>query len=99
MPKGNGMGPMGKGPMTGRGSGYCSGSAVLDAPIDSGLLGGLGCRRGNGGMRGVGYRAKTRFATQPSTNDNDLLVNRLSFLERQLQDLKQNLVKNSTNPE
>lgn len=48
MPAGNGTGPMGKGPMTGRGAGYCSGS---NAP---GFAWGCGVGRGRGFGPGFG---------------------------------------------
>jgi hypothetical protein len=57
MPRGNGTGPAGMGPITGRGAGYCAGNTVADG--DSGAGGremgmgrrgaGLGMRRGPGG--------------------------------------------------
>lgn len=57
MPGFDGTGPMGQGPMTGRGMGYCG-------PAQGGTPGrplGLGMRRGFGGGRGRG-RGFRRFA-------------------------------------
>ncbi len=54
MPRGNGTGPMGFGPMTGRGAGYCAGFA---APGYMNQAGGRGCGFGRGGAgfgRGAG---------------------------------------------
>jgi hypothetical protein len=52
MPRGNGMGPMGQGPMTGKGMGRCAGAnAATDmAPRSPGL------GRGRGGGGGGGWR-------------------------------------------
>lgn len=61
MPGGDGTGPTGLGPMTGRGAGYCSGNS---APGYTNPLprGGMGFRRGMG--RGRGFR---RMAFAPVT--------------------------------
>jgi len=52
MPRGDGSGPMGMGPMTGRAAGYCAGYGV------PGFMNpGFGYGRGRGGMgRGMGWR-------------------------------------------
>lgn len=52
MPRGNGTGPAGLGPMTGRAAGYCAGYPV---PGYMNPIGGRGFR-GRGGGRGRGYR-------------------------------------------
>ncbi len=54
MPRGNGTGPMGMGPMTGRGAGYCAGYGVPGCmnPV-GGRGGGFGFGRGFG--RGFGF--------------------------------------------
>lgn len=49
MPGGNGTGPNGMGPMTGRGAGYCSGN---QAPGWANLVGGRGAGLGFGAGRG-----------------------------------------------
>lgn len=54
MPRGNGTGPQGMGPMTGRAAGYCAGS---NGPGFANFAGGggFGCGRGRGGAgRGLG---------------------------------------------
>lgn len=58
MPRGNGTGPLGKGPMTGRAAGTCAGNGkpAVAAPADSNDLG-LG-RGGKG--RGCGGAGKAR---------------------------------------
>lgn len=55
MPAGNGTGPMGAGPMTGRGMGYCAGN---NAPGYA--MGGGGFGRGLG--RGMGFGFRNRFS-------------------------------------
>ena len=99
MPRGDGTGPMGMGSMTGRGAGFCAGSAAPGAMNAPGMFGGFGCRRGAGGMmRGVGFQARNRFMAQPyaganapAANEQELLTNQMSFLEKQLQQVKQRL--------
>lgn len=57
MPAGDGRGPIGSGPMTGRGAGYCTGYSVpgyMNAARGGGSFGyGRGCRGGRG--PGSGY--------------------------------------------
>jgi hypothetical protein len=53
MPRGDGTGPMGMGPMTGRRAGFCGGSGVAGFMNHSAGLGVFGrCRGGRGGGRG-----------------------------------------------
>ena len=55
MPAGDGRGPIGSGPMTGRGAGYCAGYSV---PGYANSVRGGGCfgyGRGRGGGRGRGF--------------------------------------------
>lgn len=52
MPRGDRTGPAGLGPMTGRGLGYCSGSAQ---PGFASGWGGRGMGRGRGWGRGMGF--------------------------------------------
>jgi hypothetical protein len=59
MPRGNGTGPLGKGPMSGRAAGTCAGNGkpAVAAPTDNKGLGlsrggrgrGCGCGKGRGG--------------------------------------------------
>ncbi|MDD4095895.1 MAG: DUF5320 domain-containing protein [Oscillospiraceae bacterium] len=61
MPKGDKTGPDGRGPMTGRGTGYCAGFPVpgFQNPGVRGCGRGRGFERGFGkgfGVRGSGYR-------------------------------------------
>jgi hypothetical protein len=62
MPRGDKTGPMGAGPMTGRGAGYCAGYAV---PGYMNPTGGYGRRgRGRGRGWGRGFRRWGRFPYQ-----------------------------------
>jgi hypothetical protein len=69
MPAGDGTGPMGQGPMTGRGAGYCAG---YDAPgyvnPVRGCGRGLGFRRGwgRGWGRGRGYGMGPAWGPSPA---------------------------------
>ena len=58
MPRGDGTGPMGLGPMTGRGLGYCAGYRVpgFANPAGYGLGRGMAWGRGGGGGRGLALR-------------------------------------------
>ena len=58
MPRGDGTGPMGLGPMTGRGLGYCAGYSVpgFANPVGFGLGRGMAWGRGGGGGRGLAFR-------------------------------------------
>ena len=104
MPRGDGTGPMGNGPMTGRGAGFCAGVGMSGATSAIGRFGGFGCRRGGGGgMRGAGMRAQNRFMAQPfmaqpygevgvtTANEKEWLSRQMNALETQLQQVKQRL--------
>ena len=99
MPRGDGTGPMGNGPMTGRGAGFCAGVGMPGAASAFGRFGGFGCRRGvGGGMRGAGMQARNRFMAQPygevgvtTANEKDLLSRQMNALETQLRQVKQRL--------
>jgi hypothetical protein len=53
MPRGDGTGPMGMGPMTGRGAGFCAGFG-MPGFLNRGFW--LGFGRGRGGRGGFGWR-------------------------------------------
>ena len=55
MPWGNGTGPTGAGPMTGRGAGYCAGYTMPGYANKIGRFGAFGFGKGFGG-RGRGFR-------------------------------------------
>ena len=58
MPGGDGSGPMGMGPMTGRAAGFCAGYGVpgyMNAYGRGGMGRGMGMGRGRGWGRGMGW--------------------------------------------
>jgi hypothetical protein len=66
MPAGDRTGPLGMGPMTGRGAGYCAGfSAPGYASAGGGRGWGLGRAMGRGGGRGRGWRHQYYATGQP----------------------------------
>lgn len=68
MPRGDGTGPMGQGPMTGRGAGFCAGFSTPGFANSTSSLG-MGFRRGAG--RGAGRRrAKVPVGNQTSAQNN-----------------------------
>lgn len=90
MPRGDGTGRMGMGPMTGRAFGYCAGY-----PHPGYLMGGygglgLGCRRGWRMDRGYGYGF---FAPFPLQADAGVLEQRAAALEQELAELKNQIAK------
>ena len=93
MPRGNGMGPMGMGPMTGRGVGHCAG---LSAPCFAGCLGyGRGGRRRfcATGMPGyLRFDSNAGFAGYDS-DDHEMaeLKRQQKYLEEQLHFVKKRL--------
>ena len=56
MPRGDGTGPMGQGPMTGRGAGLCAGN------VQPGFAGGQAGRGFGLGFGGCGFAGNRRFA-------------------------------------
>ena len=99
MPRGDGTGPMGNGPMTGRGAGFCAGLGMPGVATAMGRFGGFGCRRGvGGGMRGAGLQVRNRFMAQPysevgvtTANEKEWLSRQMNAVETQLQQVKQRL--------
>lgn len=76
MPGRDGTGPMGMGPLTGRGAGFCSGSAAR--PM---------FKRGFRKMYYSGYNG----IDEPVINQKELLNSQAKFLENQLQQVKKRL--------
>lgn len=79
MPAGNGTGPMGMGPLTGRGMGRCGGSLRSGAGF-SGFGRGRGCGAGFG--RGMGPGAGFGYAAPPVSEEERLRI--LSLQAEQL---------------
>lgn len=102
MPGGDGTGPMGQGPMTGRAAGFCAGYTV-PGYMNAGFGRGFGFGRGRGGFGGGrGWRhrfwatgvpgwafwgAGPGYAAEPATVPAD----ERSFLEEQLRVMEQRL--------
>jgi hypothetical protein len=100
MPRGNGTGPMGIGPMTGRGAGFCAG---FDAPGyaarggNGGNGGGAGRRCGGGFRRfgGLGFGAPATASAAATEPDREALQRRLDALTAQLDAIKTSLARNN----
>lgn len=89
MPRGDGTGPMGNGPMSGRGFGSCAGATA--GRYGAGM--GYGFGRGRGFCRwGYGINNQTNPATAKTqkellTEQKELLQNRLDIISKQLENL------------
>ena len=99
MPGGDGTGPIGMGPRTGRGSGYCSGFAAPGYPnpigFGCGFGGGRGFRRmlhatGLPGWVRSGYPAYAGTC-ESAAGEKELLSRQAEFLENQLEQVKKRL--------
>ena len=99
MPRGDGTGPMGAGPMTGRGAGYCNGNAAPGYAEPVGFGGGFGRGRGFGGMycrRGMPGWGRYGYGMDAAPyarafDEKAFLENRASVLEAQLSQIKERL--------
>jgi hypothetical protein len=90
MPRGNGTGPMGMGPMTGRGAGYCAGYSVPGYVNPAGGRGWFGFGRGFGRGRGRGFGRG--FAVPPTAREEaDILKEESELLKQQLQDIQERI--------
>jgi len=110
MPRGDGTGPMGRGPMTGRGLGFCAGLAV---PALMGLAFGRG-RGGRGGGRGwrnmfhatglTGWQRAAMAGTAPSSTtaaptaeaEKQFLETQVGAMQSQLDEVKKRLAELET---
>lgn len=100
MPRGDGTGPMGMSPMTGRGAGFCAG---FDAPgYANPICCGFGFGRGRGFRRmfySTGLPRWARFGAQNTNgayfasdaDEKEFLSRQAKFLENQLDDVKKRL--------
>ena len=89
---GNRMGPLGAGPGTGRGAGYCNGFKMPGTFNRGGRGGGFG----RFGGRGFGYGAGAGFGAgfypqQPPVNTESQLKAEAEFLEERLNFIKEQL--------
>ncbi len=107
MPRGDGTGPMGMGPMTGRGAGYCAGYSAPGYANAAG--GGYGCGIGRG--RGRGFRRMYFSGGVPGAgrfpgygygygyadpylsadSEKDMLNRQAKFLEDQMAEIRKRL--------
>ena len=104
MPRGNGTGPMGRGPMTGRAAGFCAGNgrSGFENPA-SGRGCGFGYGRGMGGGFGRGFRnmffatglpgwARSGGTPAPvGMNEKQVLKSQADALQVQLDTVRQRL--------
>lgn len=101
MPRGDRTGPVGAGPLTGRGMGYCSGSArpgfTYPGPRyglgrGMGLGGGRGWRRGGfGQFWGYPYPPANPYVNFQPINDEqemDILDDQVKMLESEIKQIK-----------
>ena len=100
MPRGDGTGPMGMGPMTGRGMGYCAGYAAPGyASYGFGMGRGRGYRRmyyatGQPGWARYGaapYGGFQGYAGAAPVEEKEVLQNQADFLEKQLEQIRKRL--------
>lgn len=92
MPGRDGTGPMGAGPMTGRGFGFCTGANAMKygAGLGRGLGMGLACRRGFGRWFGRGFaidEAAPKTQKELLQNQKAILEKRLEAIDKQLKDI------------
>lgn len=101
MPRGDGTGPMGMGPMTGRGAGFCAG-ATAPGFTSAGFGFGRGRGRGFGRMYNPGWQAGYVPYGGPSVapaaghygvDEKEALQRQAQFLEEQLNEIKDRLSK------
>jgi len=96
MPRGDGTGPNGQGPMTGRGMGYCAGFEV------PGFMNPVGFRRGFGRGMGFGRGFRARTFMQPiaqpiqpqvitETQEKQFLETELKEIEAEKQEIEKRL--------
>ncbi len=87
MPRGDGTGPAGAGPLTGRGMGYCAGGIPERGP-------GYGFGRGRGYGYGPGrgmqpfYNIQNRQVGVSTEDERNFLENRLLALEGQIKNIR-----------
>jgi hypothetical protein len=98
MPRGDGSGPMGMGPMTGRGAGYCTGATTRGyANPGSGFGLGRGFGRGFGrNFFAGGAPIYNRFSGFGQTsglpvNEKEILSDQAKQLQEQLEDINKRL--------
>jgi len=96
MPRGDGTGPMGVGPMTGRAAGYCAGNGIPGFANPGGTGFGAGMGRGCRGFRhryyATGVPGRAMAANQRGRNADvavEYLDNEIEALEKTLKSLRE----------
>ncbi|KUO72112.1 MAG: hypothetical protein APF77_00810 [Clostridia bacterium BRH_c25] len=92
MPRGDGTGPMGMGPMTGRGLGICAGIYTGIAALRC-INRGTGYGMGFGRGRGFGRMSYTAYggAFKSAEDEKEYLSNQAELLENQLHQVEKRL--------
>ncbi|MBD3317609.1 MAG: hypothetical protein GF344_17610 [Chitinivibrionales bacterium] len=108
MPGGNGMGPMGMGPMTGRGAGYCSGYGVPGYVNTQARGRGMGRGRGWGHGFGMGMAWRRGWAPPayapdaypppyasgiPPRNEAEALKSQAKYIQEALEDINKRIAE------
>lgn len=99
MPRLNGMGPQGAGPMTGRGMGYCNSNYVpTNSILGFGYSRGFGRGLGRGCGKGLGFVGNygVNYYTPPEMTPEqkkDMLNQDKAFLEDELKRIDEQLAK------
>ncbi len=108
MPRGNGTGPSGFGPMTGRGAGYCTGNNAPGCMNGFVGRGGAGMRRGMGfggggrGFRGEGFglgggrfQGINHYGQQDFSPEmeTNMLKNEARYMENELRFIKERIAE------
>jgi hypothetical protein len=104
MPRGDGTGPRGMGPLAGRGAGFCAefnGPGYLNPGFNNGVGFGRGFVRGRGFRQGFCYSVAPGFAPlrypvyggacSPAGTEKDYLNGQVEILEKELELVKKRL--------
>lgn len=96
MAGGDGTGPLGQGPRTGRGAGYCAGfdmSGYANPRFGRGLRVGFGRGLGAGRGRGLGLRQAPIYSqvVEPTKGQKQALENDLTIIEQGKKALEQEM--------
>ena len=95
MPRYDMTGPMGVGPFTGRGVGYCAHRSFGPMGYGRGVARGAG--RGMGSGRGMGFRRGPglgpAYYVGPDLSEKELLEDEKTYLEEQLEAIREALSK------
>ena len=86
MPRGDGTGPFGQGPMTGGGFGYCTGANPRRRGFAFNYGFGLGFGRGRGFRRFMPF-----YADRPNVTSKETLTEEKAFLEDRLNAINKEL--------